>query len=55
VQNDLSVTEGSEAEALGFQFSANLPVVEDLTVEDDNHILVRAEQGLVAGREVKDA
>jgi hypothetical protein len=30
-------------------------VVEDLTVEDDNHILVRAEQGLVAGREVKDA
>jgi hypothetical protein len=55
VQNHLGIAVGPEMESLRFQLSTNLAMVENLPIEYDNDIFVRAEEGLVAGFEIEDA
>jgi hypothetical protein len=55
MQNNLSVAVGAETKALCFQLSANLPMVENFPVENNDYIFIGAEERLVACFEIKDA
>ena len=55
MQNHFGIAAGFKVSAVGFQFKAQLVVVKDLTVEDHDHIAIRANQRLVATLQVENA
>ena len=53
-QNDLGIARGVEAVSARAEHGAKLAVVVDLAVEDEDGAATRADQRLIAGREVDD-
>jgi len=45
---------GSETESFRFESRTNLSVIEDLTVENDHNITVRAEERLIATFQIEN-
>jgi hypothetical protein len=45
---------GSETESFRFESRTNLSVIEDLTVENDHNIAVRAEERLIAAFQIEN-
>ena len=55
VQNYFCVTLGAEVEALPFQLRSNFAKIENLSVEDNDNVLVSTDKRLIAILEIENA
>src|SRR5579871_5358944 len=54
IQNHFGIAGGFKLSAAGFEFMPQLTVIENFTVEDDNHVAIGADQRLVATCQIKN-
>ncbi len=55
MQNDFSIAMALKARPGSFKLVAQFIVIEDLAVEDNDHVAIRADQRLIAALEIEDA